>query len=68
MAQALAPKGRSMVASLMMGLAFGLGGLVSPLVGRLADIYTVEAVLTALALVPLLTLVLIHFFPAVRNS
>jgi MFS transporter, FSR family, fosmidomycin resistance protein len=67
MAQALAPKGRSMVASLMMGLAFGLGGIVSPLVGRLADIYSVETVLTALALVPLLTLALIHFFPSVRN-
>lgn len=26
MAQTLAPRGRSMVASLMMGLAFGLGG------------------------------------------
>jgi MFS transporter, FSR family, fosmidomycin resistance protein len=67
MAQALAPKGRSMVASLMMGLAFGLGGIVSPLVGRFADIYSVEAVLTAIALVPLLTLALIHFFPTVRN-
>ncbi|MBR9980234.1 MAG: MFS transporter, partial [Desulfatitalea sp.] len=30
MAQTLAPKGRSMVASLMMGLAFGLGGIISP--------------------------------------
>jgi FSR family fosmidomycin resistance protein-like MFS transporter len=68
MAQALAPKGRSMVASLMMGLAFGLGGLVAPLVGRLADIYSVGTVLLALALVPLLTLPLIYFFPAVRNS
>jgi FSR family fosmidomycin resistance protein-like MFS transporter len=67
MAQALAPKGRSMVASLMMGLAFGLGGIVSPLVGRLADIYSVEAVLSTLALVPLLTLVFIYYFPRVRN-
>jgi FSR family fosmidomycin resistance protein-like MFS transporter len=68
MAQTLAPKGRSMVSSLMMGLAFGLGGIVSPLVGRVADIYTVETVLTGLALVPLLTLVLIYFFPTVRNA
>jgi MFS transporter, FSR family, fosmidomycin resistance protein len=67
MAQALAPKSRSMVASLMMGLAFGLGGIVSPLVGRLADVYTIETVLTWIALVPLLTLVLIYFFPTVRN-
>ena len=68
MAQTLAPKGRSMVSSLMMGLAFGLGGIVSPVVGKLADIYSIGTVLTALALVPLLTLVLIHFFPNVRNS
>ena len=67
MAQTLAPKGRSMVSSLMMGLAFGLGGIISPLVGKLADIYTIEAVLTALALIPLVTLALIHRFPAVRN-
>ena len=52
----------------MMGLAFGLGGIVSPVVGKLADIYSIGTVLTALALVPLLTLVLIHFFPNVRNS
>jgi FSR family fosmidomycin resistance protein-like MFS transporter len=63
LAQDLAPRGRSMVASLMMGLAYGLGGLFSPLVGRLADLYTIEWVLAHMALVPLITLALIVFFP-----
>jgi FSR family fosmidomycin resistance protein-like MFS transporter len=52
-----------MVASLMMGFAFGLGGLVSPLVGYLADIYSIRAVLTAASLVPLVTVALIARFP-----
>ncbi len=63
MAQALAPKGRSMVASLMMGFAYGLGGIISPLVGKLADLYSISAVLTVMAFVPLLTLPVIAFFP-----
>ena len=65
MAQELAPRGRSMVASLMMGFAYGLGGLVSPLVGKLADIYSIQTVLLYAAFIPLLTLVLIFFFPDV---
>jgi len=66
LAQRLAPKGRSMVSSLMMGFAFGLGGIVTPLVGKLADVYTIEPVLTATALLPLLTLPLIWAFPKDR--
>jgi FSR family fosmidomycin resistance protein-like MFS transporter len=71
MAQTLAPRGRSMVASLMMGFAYGLGGAFSPLIGWLADIYSIEAVLQGVALIPLLTVVLIFFFPTtycVRRS
>ena len=63
MAQALAPKGRAMVSSLMMGLAYGLGGALSPLVGKLADLYSIEQVLFVIAFMPLLTLGLIIFFP-----
>ncbi len=65
MAQRLAPRGRSMVASLMMGFAFGLGGLISPLIGFLADMYSIRAVLTGASLVPLVTVVLILRFPHV---
>ncbi len=66
LAQRLAPKGRSIVSSLMMGFAFGLGGIVTPLVGKLADLFTIEPVLTAIALLPLLTLPLICAFPKDR--
>jgi len=63
MAQSLAPKGRSMVASLMMGFAFGLGGAVSPLVGKLADIYSIQSVLTGTAFLAVATLPVIALFP-----
>lgn len=63
LAQTLAPRGRSMVASLMMGFAFGLGGVVSPVVGRLADTFSIQSVLTYTALLALLTLPLIALFP-----
>ena len=65
MAQSLAPRGRSMVASLMMGFAYGLGGMMSPLVGKLADLYSIEQTLFGVALLPLLTLALILNFPAI---
>jgi FSR family fosmidomycin resistance protein-like MFS transporter len=67
MAQTLAPKGRSMVSSLMMGLAFGLGGAVAPVVGKMADLHSIQTVLTVVAFVPLLTLPPIFLFPRVRS-
>jgi FSR family fosmidomycin resistance protein-like MFS transporter len=63
MAQALAPRGRAMVSSLMMGLAYGLGGIVTPGIGKLCDLFSIRAVLLGVAAIPLLTLVLIRFFP-----
>lgn len=68
MAQALAPKGRSMVASLMMGFAYGLGGIISPAVGKLADIFSLDQVFFWLAMIPLLTLGLILFFPDIKRE
>jgi FSR family fosmidomycin resistance protein-like MFS transporter len=62
-AQELAPGGRSMVASLMMGLAYGLGGIFSPLIGKLADIFSIKAVLIHVAIIPVVSLALIFFFP-----
>ena len=61
LAQRLAPQGKSMASSLMMGLAFGMGGLLTPLTGKLADIFTIQPVLTALAFIPLLTAALIYY-------
>ncbi len=69
MAQKLAPKGRSMVASLMMGFVYGLGGLVVPVVGKLADIFSIYTVLFWISLVSILTMPLIFLFPnEVHNS
>lgn len=67
MAQKIAPKGRSMVASLMMGLAFGAGGILSPIVGKLGDIFTIQSVLTVLVCVPAFSLIPIFFIPEVGN-
>jgi FSR family fosmidomycin resistance protein-like MFS transporter len=66
MAQKLAPNGKSMVSSLMMGLAQGVGGMMAPLVGSLADLFSIRTVLFGLALVPLLSIVLVWFFPEKR--
>ena len=63
MAQELAPRGRSLVSSLMMGFAFGLGGMMTPLVGALADLFSISAVLSAVAWIPLLTTGLVLFLP-----
>ncbi len=68
MAQTLAPKGRSMVASLMMGFAYGLGGAITPLIGKLADIFTIRPVLTCIAVIPLLALPVIALFPKTRSN
>lgn len=65
LAQKLAPLGKSMVASLMMGFAYGLGGVFSPLIGKLADIFSIEIVLLYVSFIPLLSLVMIFFFPDV---
>jgi FSR family fosmidomycin resistance protein-like MFS transporter len=66
MAQKLAPQGKSMVSSLMMGLGQGLGGMMAPLVGSMADLFSIRTVLCGLALIPLLSIGLVWFFPEKR--
>ena len=51
--QSLAPVSAATVSSLMMGFAWGTGGLSVPLVGLMADRVGIERTLTVLALVPL---------------
>ena len=68
MAQKIAPRGRSMVASLMMGLAFGVGGILSPIVGKLGDIFSIENVLLVLVCIPVLSLIPIYFIPEVGHG
>lgn len=68
MAQTLAPKGRSMVASLMMGFAYGLGGIITPVVGKLADTFAIRPVLTIVSCIPLLAIPIIAVFPRTRSN
>ena len=68
LAQKLVPKSRAMVSSLMMGFAYGLGGAISPLVGKLCDIYGIKAVMGYAAFIPLVSLALIAFFPKIEQG
>ena len=52
--QALAPVSAATVSSLMMGFAWGTGGLSAPLVGLVADRFGIEHTLVGLACVPLI--------------
>jgi FSR family fosmidomycin resistance protein-like MFS transporter len=52
--QALAPVSTATVSSLMMGFAWGTGGLSVPFVGMFADRFGIERTLVVLSLVPLL--------------
>ena len=65
MAQKFVPDSRAMVSSLMMGFAYGLGGLFSPLIGKLADLFSLETVLFYSALIPIIALPLILRLPQV---
>lgn len=68
MAQKLAPKSRAMVSSLMMGFAYGLGGIFTPLMGKLADIYGLETILFYTAFIPLICLGFIIKFPEMDQA
>jgi FSR family fosmidomycin resistance protein-like MFS transporter len=59
MAQELAPKGRSTVSGLIVGVALGTGGMMIPLAGKMADIFSIRMALGFLAIIPLLSIGLI---------
>ncbi len=63
MVQKLAPRGKSMASSLMTGLAYGIGGLLTPLTGLLADYFSIKQVLSMLAVIPLITIIFILLLP-----
>jgi len=48
----------------MMGLAFGTGGMMTPLAGKAADVLSIRPVLSLLAFLPLLTVVVIALLPS----
>jgi FSR family fosmidomycin resistance protein-like MFS transporter len=62
--QALAPVSAATVSSLMMGFAWGSGGLTIPVVGRIADLAGLDVTLRGLALVPLAAAALAMLLPA----
>jgi len=68
LAQRIAPKGKSMVSSLMMGLSWGVGGMLTPVTGTLADAFGIRPVLLAVALVSLATMILVRFLPEPRDG
>jgi asparagine N-glycosylation enzyme membrane subunit Stt3 len=50
-----------------MGLAFGTGGILAPIVGKLGDIFTIQSVLIVLVCIPVLSLIPIYLIPEVGN-
>lgn len=62
--QMIAPISAATVSSLMMGFAWGTGGLSAPLVGMLADRVGIERALLLMALMPLAAAVLARPLPA----
>jgi FSR family fosmidomycin resistance protein-like MFS transporter len=62
--QTLAPISAATVSSLMMGFAWGVGGLIVPFVGMLADRVGIEHTLMVMSAVPLLAAALAWPLPA----
>ena len=62
--QALAPVSAATVSSLMMGFAWGMGGLSVPFVGAFADRYGIERALLGLSFMPLAAAALAMWLPA----
>ena len=67
-AQTIAPISAATVSSLMMGFAWGTGGLAVPFVGLLADRIGIDRTLTIMSAVPLLAAVLALPLPSGRRA
>lgn len=67
LAQKVVPRGRSLVSSIIMGLAMGTAGLMMPLTGKIADIFGIRAVLICIGFIPLAALLLIRNLPEPRE-
>ncbi len=64
MAQEMMPSNASTASSFMMGLGWGVGGLLSTPFGRLADAYGIEHVMGWLAFIPLATTMFAILLPS----
>ena len=63
LAQQVAPKGRSLVSGIIMGLGVGISGVLMPPVGRLADAFGIRTILIGIAFIPLAVLFFIRYLP-----
>ena len=68
LAQKIAPKGRALVSSIVMGLALGTAGILMPFAGMMADTFGIRTVLSYLAFIPLAALFLIRYLPEPGKS
>ena len=68
LAQKIAPKGRSLVSSIVMGLALGTAGILMPFAGMMADTFGIRKVLNLLAIIPLIVLILARYLPEPGTS
>jgi len=68
LAQKVAPKGRALVSSIVMGLALGTAGILMPVAGMMADTFGIRTVLSYLAFIPLAALFLIRYLPEPGKS
>jgi MFS transporter, FSR family, fosmidomycin resistance protein len=66
MAQSLLPSSASTVSALMMGLAWGMGGMIVPLVGKIADLAGLSKALIIVVLLPIAGFVLSLGLPGRR--
>jgi FSR family fosmidomycin resistance protein-like MFS transporter len=66
-AQELLPYKLGLISGLFFGFAFGVAGIGSAILGKLADMYGVETVYKIIGYMPLLGIVT-YFLPNVRNS
>jgi MFS transporter, FSR family, fosmidomycin resistance protein len=67
-AQTIAPISAATVSSLMMGFAWGMGGLAAPLVGMTADRIGIERTLMLMSSMPLIAAALALPLPATRTA
>ena len=63
LAQSWVPKHRSTVSALLMGFAWGVGGMLAPLFGGVADIYGLGPALAAVGSLPQLGAMLAWMLP-----
>ncbi|MGQ9632089.1 MAG: MFS transporter [bacterium] len=62
MAQEIAPRNAGVVSGMMMGLGWGTGGLVAPIIGRLADVVGIDRALNWALVLPIVAILLTLIF------